>query len=456
MPGPAARMERTSAARHRPNATARLSAASERRLAVGGAQRVQLGQLGSQPGVPGRGGAGDERLGDRAERAERLLRGRLRPDRPPRRRPRAAVVVIEDRGLTRRDQDVLGGDLAGAGHDHQQPPVTGAHPHLGADQPDRHGVAGRPEPHAGQPVDLAGHQPPDAGPQRRQRREQLPLDHQPLGGHRADLAVDHAVDLGAPRRGRHVGGGQVTEGRLRHHQVALGIPDEIFDDSLALRVVRLAEIRPEPVVRREPQVLRRGHHDVGDHPALQAAHPVGQHLARHPAQHLEALRQHRQRRLRALISGEPHEPDPAPGQHRAEHVQAALGAPVDHQVLTRRPHRRTAAAVMIPPPGLLGRRDQAAEVPRRPRIPRGPRRRQQPLRRDPARGLPDPLRDQPGHGVVVPLPRRPRRRAAAGLVPGDHPPDGLRGRAADRGRPPESTCLTVGRNDVHPIPRRLQ
>ena len=45
---------------------------------------------------------------------------------------------------------------------------------------------------------------------------------------------------------------------------------------------------------------------------------------------------------------------------------------------------------------------------------------------------------------------------SAGLVPGDHPPDGLRGRAADHGRPPVSTCLTVGRNDVHPIPRRLQ
>ena len=449
-------MERTSAARHRPNATARLSAAREHLLAVGGAQGVQLGQLRSQPGVPGRGGAGDERLGDRPERAERLLRGRLRPHRPPRRGPRAAVVVIEHRGLTRRDQDMLGDDLAGAGHDHQQPPVTGAQPDSLADQPDRHGVAGRPEPDARQPVDLAGHQPPDAGPQRRQRREQLPLDHQPLSRHRADLAVHHAVDLGAPRRRLGVGGSQIPERRLRHHQVALGIPDQVLHDPFRFRVVRLAEIRPEPVVRREPQVLRRGHHDVGDHAALQAAHPVRQHLARHPAQHLQALRQHRQRRLRALISGEPHEPEPAPRQHRAEHVQAALGTPVDHQVLTRRPHRRTAAPVMIPPPQMLLRRDQPPEIPRRPRIPRGPRRRQQPLRRDPRRRLVHPLRHQHGNGVVVMPPRRTRRRAAAGLMPGDHPPDGLRGRAADRGRPPVSTCLTVGRNDVHPIPRRLQ
>ena len=209
-------------------------------------------------------------------------------------------------------------------------------------------------------------------------------------------------------------------------------------------------------MRREPQVRRRGHHDIGDDPAFQAPHPVRQYRARHPAQHLEALRQHRQRRLGPLISGEPHEPDPAPGQHRAEHVQPALAAPVDHQMLTRRPHRRAAAPVMIPPPGLLRRRDQTAEIPRRPGISRRPRRRQQPLGRDPARGLSHPLRDQRGHGIVVTHPRRPRRSAAAGLMPGDHPPDGLRGRAADRGRPTVSARLAVGRNDVHPFPRRLQ
>ena len=377
---------------------------------MGGAQGVQLGQLGPEPGVPGCGGTGDERLGDRPERAERLLRGGPGPHGPPWRGPRPAVVVIEHRGLARRDQDVLGDDLAGTGHDHQQPPVIGAHPHLGADQPHWHRVAGRPEPDARQPVDLAGHQPPGAGPQRRQRGEQLPLDDQPLGRHRADLTVDHAVDLGAPRRGLGIGRGQVTERRLRHHQVALGIADQVLHDPFRFRIGRLAEIRPETVVRREPQVLRRGHHHVGDHPAFEAAHPVGQHLARHPAQHLQALRQHRQRRLRPLIRGEPHEPHPAPGQHGAEHVQPALGAPVDHQVLARRPHRRPTATVMIPPPRLPGRRDQAAEVPRRPRIPRGPGRRQQPLGRNPALSLPDPFSDQASNDVEVALPRRPRRR----------------------------------------------
>ncbi len=248
-----------------------------------------------------------------------------------------------------------------------------------------------------------------------------------------------------------------AERRLGHHQVALGIADQVLRDPLRFRVVRLAEIGLEPVMRREPQVLRRGHHHVGDHAAFQARHPVGQHLARHPAQHLQALRQHRQRRLRALISSEPHEPDPAPGQHRAEHVQPALGCP------SRSPGTHPATT---PPDGGPGD-DPAATTASAPRPgggnsaatryippPAPPAAAASP--RSGADGLSHPLRDQRGHDIVVMLPRRPRRSAAAGLMPGDHPPDGLRGRAADRGGPPVSSCLTVGGNDVHPFPRRLQ
>ena len=65
-------------------------------VAVGGAQGGQLGQFRSQPGVPRRGGAGDERLGDRAQRAELLLRRGFRPYRPPRRGSRPAVVLTAD------------------------------------------------------------------------------------------------------------------------------------------------------------------------------------------------------------------------------------------------------------------------------------------------------------------------------------------------------------------------
>ncbi len=365
-------------------------------------------------------------------------------------------MLIADRGLARRDQGVLSDHLSRGSHDHHKPPVVGAQLHLRADQPGRDGVTRRRETDAGQPVDLAGGHLADAGPQRRQRAEQFPFGQHPLRRDRADLAVHDAVDLGAPGPGRVVRRGQVTERRLSHHQVGLGIADQVLHYSLALRIGCPAKIGLERVMRGEPHVLRGGHHDVGDHAALQAAHPVREHLARHPAQDLEALRQHRQRRLRLLISGEPHEPDPRPRQHRAEHVQPALGAPVDHQVLTRRPHRRAAAAVMILPPRLLLRRDQPAEVPRRAGITRGLSRRQQPLGRDPARGGLHPRGDQLRNVVIVMTPLRTGRRAAGGLMPGDHPPHRLMRRTSDLRGPAESAHLTVGGDDVHAFPRRLQ
>ena len=138
--------------RHRP------STAVQRRCDLpchGRRARVQL-PAGPSRVLPGRGSTGDERLGDRPERAELLLRRGLGPHRPPRRGPRAAVVLITHRRLAGRDQDMLGDDLPGAGHDDQQPPVISAQPDLRADQPDGHGVAGRGEPHARQPVHLAG------------------------------------------------------------------------------------------------------------------------------------------------------------------------------------------------------------------------------------------------------------------------------------------------------------
>jgi hypothetical protein len=49
-------------------------------VAVGCAQRVQLGQVGAEPGAARRRGTGEERLGDRAQGAELLLRrGLMRP-----------------------------------------------------------------------------------------------------------------------------------------------------------------------------------------------------------------------------------------------------------------------------------------------------------------------------------------------------------------------------------------
>ena len=53
----------------------------------------------------------------------------------------------------------------------------------------------------------------DLGPQRRQRGQQLPLDDQPLVGHRADLGVHRGVDLDTPRRGGRVRRREIGERR---------------------------------------------------------------------------------------------------------------------------------------------------------------------------------------------------------------------------------------------------
>ena len=214
VPAPAARMDRTSAARHRPNATARASASRKARSPCAAPSVFSSTSSGPEAGVAGRGGTGDERLRDRAERAELLLRHGFRAHRPPRCGAWTAVVLVADRGLTRGDQRVFGDHLtlAGAGDDRQRPAVLDAQPRPGcrsaasapSSGPSRTGRrrAGRP---CGSP-DRA-----DAGPQRGQRGQQLPLDDQPLGRDRADLRVHRGVDLGAPRRGRGVRRGQVVE-----------------------------------------------------------------------------------------------------------------------------------------------------------------------------------------------------------------------------------------------------
>ena len=78
-------------------------------------------------------------------------------------------------------------------------------------------------------------------------------------------------------------------------------------------------------MRGEPHVVRRRDHHVGDDPALEAAHPVGEHDLRDPAEGLEALSEQPHRGVGALVVGEADEPHPRERQHRAEHVQ-----PVQH------------------------------------------------------------------------------------------------------------------------------
>ena len=155
--------------------------------------------------------------------------------------------------------------------------------------------------------------------------------------------MNRGVDLGAPRRRRSVGRPDVDHhavdgglGQQRHGQVPLGVAAQVLHDALRLRVVGVAEVRGEPVMGGQSNVVRSRDDDVGDHPALEARHPVSQHSGRDPAGRGQRFRDHRQRGRRSLIGGEAHEPPPGVRQHRAEQEQprCSLG-PVDDQILSR-------------------------------------------------------------------------------------------------------------------------
>jgi hypothetical protein len=178
--------------------------------------------------------------------------------------------------------------------------------------------------------------------------------------------VGAGVDLLAPGHRRGVGVGKaVPAGGVGHDQVGLGIADQRLHHAFGLRVGGLAEVGPEAIVGGQTHVVGMWDDHVGHHCGLQAGHPVGEHDLRHASQHLQALGEQAHGGLAALVTGKAHEPPAAPGQHRTEHLQARLGAPVDHQVLARRrqpgPQGAPASAPVSP-----DRSDRAAEVPRRP------------------------------------------------------------------------------------------
>lgn len=124
-----------------------------RRLRQG--SEAQLGELGTEAGVAGCCGPSDECLRGLTERAELLLGSGFRPDRPPWRRPRAAVVLIVDGRPTRADQGVLGVHQPGTRVEDDDPRPAHLHRHSRGDERVRDRVAGRPQWERAQLVDLA-------------------------------------------------------------------------------------------------------------------------------------------------------------------------------------------------------------------------------------------------------------------------------------------------------------
>ena len=129
-------------------------------------------------------------LRDRPESAKCMLRngpGRELPRRGG--RPSPPVVLAQDAGLTGRHQRVLGEDLAGPRDQDRDPPTragAGQDLHGRAEQPLGHRVASRPEPDAGELVDLPELPAAPEQPGRQQQRQpgqERPLDlAEPLRG----------------------------------------------------------------------------------------------------------------------------------------------------------------------------------------------------------------------------------------------------------------------------------
>ena len=100
-------------------------------------------------------------------------------------------------------------------------------------------------------------------------------------GTAAIVECSRRVDLDAPRPARVVrvvvARPSAPAGTIRS---VLRVAAQRLDHALRLGVGGLAEVGPEPEVRGEPHVVRGRDHHVGDDPALQAAHPIGEHHLR--------------------------------------------------------------------------------------------------------------------------------------------------------------------------------
>ena len=264
------------------------------------------------------------------------------------------------------------------------------------------------------------------------------------------------VDLRTPPSAGVVQHRQIV--RFGQHQIGLRVANQVLDDALRLRVSRMAEVRSEPVVGREPDVVRRRDHHPGNDAALQAAHPIGQDLRGDTAQGVEAIGEHRQRRRRRLIPGDTDEPHTRPGEHRGEHLQPARQqTPVDHQRLARHPHRRpplmtTDLATDLP----LHPGHEPPEVAVRPRIAGRACRRQQPLRRAATVRFADQIEHDRADPIGVLRHRRPLGAfiiQLAGLV-GEHLSfHRLRIHAAHLGGGAIRPKTRVRVNSIHVLPR---
>ena len=244
-PVPAARMERTSAARNRLNATARRSAATSASVpwAAPSASRISS----SEPRrVLPIAAAPTRNASASAPRAQNCCSARGFRARPAAGRgPGPVVVGVEDRRLTGRDQLVFGHDHPGGGstissraavddHAARWSRSAGSAPSSGPRRTGRR-TAGRP---CGSPA--AARSPAAATATARSTSRSVTSRS---SGTAADLRMHRGVDLRAPRRRGRVRRAHAHRptvdrglGEQRHHQVALRVAAQVLHDPLRLRV----------------------------------------------------------------------------------------------------------------------------------------------------------------------------------------------------------------------------
>ncbi len=299
----------------------------------------------------------------RPGRARRTAaRSRFSGAAPGRCRPGPVVVRVQDRRLARGGEFVFGDDLTGGRFDDQQTaPCLAPRPRWCRSAGS--GTEYRADAYRTQDSrsTLRSHRRrPDLQPQRRQRAQHFSFDDQPLVRDRADLRVHRGVDFGAPRGGGGVGRVHAHRpaGRSRPRSAA-GRPGRVGRSRTRFStmpfdcgILGVAEVRGETVMRR-PTGRSPGSGPPRSRPPRPSGTPSGRPApsGRNPTDRGQRLGDQRQRRgglsrrWRTRRTATARTPAP----RRTGATPARLG-PVDHQVLTRRPHRRAATAVMIPAP----------------------------------------------------------------------------------------------------------
>ena len=162
----------------------------------------------------------NEGLGGRTQGTEGFLRCGLRPHGTRGHGTGPAIVLVENGGLTRGNEEMLSHNLAQEHHENSA--VLGDQLDLATDVDVGHRIAGRAEADTAESIDLAHHQLSDLGSQQREGAHQFTLFVQAIERDGTDLRVQDGVHLVAPEQAFGVGAGEVGDAEFfGDHEIGL-------------------------------------------------------------------------------------------------------------------------------------------------------------------------------------------------------------------------------------------